>query len=71
MFKNAEGEVEEFAHDGAADSEIMECVAFEDGDPGLKGLTPTPSHGGRQVKSFAQEGIADFGKVSFTVKKVT
>jgi hypothetical protein len=29
MFKNAKGDVEEFAHDGAADSEIMEFAALQ------------------------------------------
>src|ERR1700745_295808 len=71
MFKNAEGDVEEFAHNGAADSQIMELSAFKDCNPGLKGLTPTPSDSGRQVKGFAQKGIANFGKVSFAIKKVT
>ena len=71
VFKNAEGDVEEFAHDGAADSEMMELSAFQNGDPRLEGLTPTPSDSGRQVKGFAQKGIADFGKVSFAIKKVT
>ena len=70
MFKNAEGDVKELAHDGAADSEVMELSAFKDCKR-FKGLTPTPSDGGRQVKGFAQEGIADFGKVSFAVKEVT
>jgi hypothetical protein len=49
----------------------MELSAFQNCDPRLEGLAPTSSDGGRQVKSFAQEGIADFGKVSFTVKKAT
>ncbi len=69
MFQNAEGDVEEFAHDGAADSENMELSAFKDCNPGLQGLTPTPSDGGRQVKGFAQEGVANFGKVSFAIKR--
>jgi len=71
VFKNTEGDVKELAHDGAADSEIMELSAFKDCNPGLKRLTPTPSDGGRQIKGFAQEGIADFGKVSFAIKKAT
>ncbi len=71
VFKNAEGDVKELAHDGAADSEVMELSAFKDYNPRFKGLTPTPSDGGRQVKGFAQEGVADFGKVSFAVKEVT
>jgi hypothetical protein len=71
VFKNAEGDVKEFAHDGAADSEMMEFAAFQYPHPGLKGRRPTPSDGGWQVKGFAQEGVADFGKVSFAVKRVT
>ena len=35
VFKNAEGDVEEFAHDGAADSEGMEFSAFQNCDPRL------------------------------------
>ena len=68
MFEHTEGDVEELAHDGAADSEVMELAAFQNGDPRLEGLTPTPSDGGRQVKGFAQEGVTDFGKVSFAIK---
>jgi hypothetical protein len=37
MFQNAEGDVEEFAHDGAADSENMELSAFKDCNPGCHG----------------------------------
>ena len=58
MFKNAESNVEKFAHDGAADSEVMEFSVFKDCDPRLKGFTPTPSDGGRHVKSFTQESVA-------------
>ena len=35
MFKNAESDVEEFAHDSAANSEGMEFAAFEHCDPRL------------------------------------
>jgi hypothetical protein len=37
VFKNAEGDVEEFACDGAADGEIMEPSAFQNCNPRLKG----------------------------------
>jgi hypothetical protein len=43
VFKNAEGDVEELAHDGAADSQVMEFAAFEDCNPRLKGFAPTPN----------------------------
>jgi hypothetical protein len=71
VFKNAEGNVKEFAHDRGADSQGMEFSAFEQGNPRRKGLTPTPSDGGRQVKGFAQEGVADFGEASFALKIAT
>ena len=43
--KNAEGE--EFAHDGAADSEIMEFSVLEFGDPRLQNFAVTPGEGRR------------------------
>jgi hypothetical protein len=43
MFENAEGEVEELPHDGAADCQIMELSALQYCDPRLEWLTPTPS----------------------------
>src|ERR1700726_5069777 len=57
--------------DGAADSEVMEFSVFKDCDPRLKGFTPTPSDGGRHVKSFTQESVADFGDAGFAIKGVT
>ena len=71
VFKNAESNVEKFAHDGAADSEVMEFPVFKDCDPRPKGFAPTPSDGGRHVKSFTQEGVADFGDAGFAIKGVT
>ena len=46
MSKNAEGDVKEFAHNGAADSEIMEFSAFKLSDPRMEGFAPTLSNGG-------------------------
>jgi hypothetical protein len=37
MSKNAEGDVKEFAHNGAADGKIMEFAAFEQSDPRPQG----------------------------------
>src|SRR5882762_10330727 len=71
VFKNAEDNVEEFAHDGAADSEMMEFSALEHCDPKLKGFAPPPSDSGRHVKSFTQEGVANFRNASFAIKGVT
>ena len=71
VFKNAEDNVEEFAHDGAADSEVMEFAALEVCDPRPKGFAPTPSDGSRHVKSFTQEGVADFEDAGFAIKGVT
>jgi hypothetical protein len=47
MSKNAEGDVKEFAHNGAADGKIMEFTAFEQSDPRAQGFAPAPSNGGR------------------------
>ena len=71
MFKNAEGDVEEFAHDGAADSEVVELAVLQNGDPRLQGFAPTPSDGGRHVKSLTQEGVADFRNSGFAIEAVT
>ena len=70
MFQNAEGDVEEFAHEGATNGEVMEFAILQTGNPRLEGLRPTPSDGGRQVEGFAQEGVADFGEASFAIKPV-
>ena len=43
MAKNSESNVEEFAHDGAANGEVMELTAFEKDDPKLEGSAPAPS----------------------------
>jgi hypothetical protein len=45
--KNAEGDVKEFTHNGAADGKIMEFAALEQSDPGLQRFAPAPSNGGR------------------------
>jgi hypothetical protein len=37
MSKNAEGDVKEFAHNGAADGKIMEFAALEQSDPRPQG----------------------------------
>ena len=71
MSENAEGNVEEFAHNGGANSEVMEFTTFQDCDPRLEGFAPTPSDRRWQIKGFAQEGVADFGKVSFAIKIAT
>jgi hypothetical protein len=71
VFKNAEADVKEFTHNGAADSQVMEFAALEVCDPRLKGFRPTPRDGSRHVKSFTQEGVADFGDAGFAIKGVT
>ena len=45
--KNAEGDVKEFAHDGAADGEIVEFSVLEFGDPRLQNFAVTPGEGRR------------------------
>jgi hypothetical protein len=45
--KNAEGDVKEFAHDGAADSEIMEFSVLEFGDPRLQNFAVKLGEGRR------------------------
>jgi hypothetical protein len=44
--KNAEGDVEELRHDGAADGQIGEFSLLQQSEPGFKGLTPAPSDSG-------------------------
>ena len=67
MFEDAKGDVKELAHDGASDSELSEFALLEQSDPGLEGSAPFLGHRGRQIKGFAQEGIANFRKTGFTV----
>ena len=52
MSKNAEGDVKEFAHDGAADGKIMEFSALELSDPRLQSFAPAPGDGRWQIKGF-------------------
>jgi hypothetical protein len=59
MTKHSESNVEEFAHDGAPNGEVMELTAFENDDPRLEGAAPAPSVRGGQIEGFGQEGIAD------------
>ena len=70
MAKNFESNVEEFAHDGAANGEVMEVTAFENDDPKLEGSAPAPSDRDGQIEGFAQEGIADFAKMSLAIEGV-
>jgi hypothetical protein len=44
MFQNAEDDVEEFAHEGATNGEVMEFAILQTGNPRLEGLRPTPSN---------------------------
>jgi hypothetical protein len=65
--KNAEGGVKEFAHDGAADGEIVEFSVLEFGDPRLRNFAVTPGDGRRWIKGFTWEAIADFAQNGFVV----
>jgi hypothetical protein len=67
VFENTEGDVEEFAHDGAADGQGAKFSFLEQGNPGPERFTPSPGDSGRQIKGFAQERVANFGEVGFAV----
>ena len=71
MFEDAKGDVKELAHDGASDSELSEFALLEQSDPGLERSAPFLSHGGRQIKGFAQKGVADFAKMSLAIEVAT
>jgi len=57
VFKNAESDVEELAHDGAANGQVMEFAPLKESDPGLESCAPAPGDCGGHIEGFAQEGI--------------
>jgi hypothetical protein len=67
MSENTEGDVEELAHDGAADGQVAKSSLLQQSDPGPEGFTPAPSDSGRQIKGFAQKRVANFGEMGFAV----
>ena len=67
MTKNSESNVEQLAHDGAPNGEVMELTSFEKDDPGLEGSAPAPSDRGGHIEGFAQEAIADFAKMGLAI----
>ncbi len=69
--ENTEGDVQEFSHDGTADSQGVELARLETCGPLLDGFAPAASNGGRQIECFAQESVADFAQGGFAVERDT
>ena len=66
--KDAEDDVKQFAHNGAADGQRSQLTSLELLSPRSDGFRPAPGDAGRHEKGFAQKSVADFTQTGFAVE---